>query len=535
MRKIFKKLCCTAAAVSVLLNASQPVSAAEGRLYNQYDPYWKTVIMHSITGTQNSMYASACGVFSLCNAVYGLNSTEIDAVEFAEWACENGSYRPGNGGTYAKILYENIQEGWGERAGFQLIETFEGTIRDERLLAHLKAGGVAVIHVYNHYMAITGYDEELGLYHVIESACSERRKLEGDSWVTAETLSAGRTKADWFALLANTKAPERASVTTDRLHSAAANGSFTLESDIKGEFDLRIQNAEGADIASCHSSQAARSCRQNVQLNIPEAGFYTCDATAINEFGTYDSEKAEFLVYDCKPQRSEISCEQTVYRTKEPVPLLLKGELAESFTVQVFDETGQKYSPVHQECELSEWCGDSFVCDWIPDDPGAYTARVTMYNDYGSLESSEISFCVEGDVTALLDAQGGEPEQDSVQVPYHGIYGELPAAKKPGYSFDGWFTDAEGGEPVLAESPVSDRLTHTLYAHWYQLPAGDLNADRNVDMLDAVLMMRIVSEDSTLTETDPDLLCMEYADLDGDGIITMQDFSQLLSALIANE
>jgi hypothetical protein len=64
-------------------------------------------------------------------------------------------------------------------------------------------GGVAVIHVPNHFMAVVGYDPDSGLYHVLESSESNSRGLEGDSWVTADKLSDGNTKVDWFVLIDN--------------------------------------------------------------------------------------------------------------------------------------------------------------------------------------------------------------------------------------------------------------------------------------------------------------------------------------------
>lgn len=172
---------------------------SDGRLYNQFDPMWKEVKFGTADNT--SMYSSACGIFSFCNAVFAMNHSEADAVEVAEWAIGIKAFRPGAGGTYREILYNNIEAEYGEKLNFTLNGQIWGKITDTRLTNHLLTGGVAVIHVSGHFMAVTGYDPETGLYHVLESAVSSKRGLEGDSWVSAAKLTSGYTNVDWFVLI----------------------------------------------------------------------------------------------------------------------------------------------------------------------------------------------------------------------------------------------------------------------------------------------------------------------------------------------
>ncbi len=173
---------------------------SDGRLYNQYDPKWKEVKFG--TSDSTSMYSSACGIFSFCNAIFAMNHIEADAVEVAEWAIGIKAFRPGGGGTYREILYNNIEAQYGEKLGFTLGAQIWGKITDQRLIDHLLSGGVAAIHVKGHFMAVTGYNPETGLYHVLESAVNpSKRGLEGDSWVTAAKMSSGYTNVDWFVLI----------------------------------------------------------------------------------------------------------------------------------------------------------------------------------------------------------------------------------------------------------------------------------------------------------------------------------------------
>ena len=174
---------------------------SDGRLYNQFDPKWKEVTIGPSSGS--TMYASACGIFSFCNAVFALNHNEADAVEVAQWAYDIKAYRPGGAGTYREIFYNNVEQTFGEALNVTIGQQIWGKVTDSRLVDHLINGGVAVIHVAGHFMCITGYNVETGLYHVLESAVSSKRGLEGDSWVTASKMSSGNSNVDWFVLISD--------------------------------------------------------------------------------------------------------------------------------------------------------------------------------------------------------------------------------------------------------------------------------------------------------------------------------------------
>ncbi|MDE6034799.1 MAG: InlB B-repeat-containing protein [Ruminococcus sp.] len=177
--------------------------ATEGRLYNQYDTKWKNIKFNKYSNTANDMYTSGCGIFSFCNAIYALNDNTPDAVEIATWAVNNGSYQPGNGGTYRHPFYNAIESAYGERFNFKFEGDYYGKVTDARLVNHLKKGGVAVIHVYNHFMAISGYNPLNNTYLVIESAVSNTRGLQPYGWESASKMNSGNTAVDWYALLSN--------------------------------------------------------------------------------------------------------------------------------------------------------------------------------------------------------------------------------------------------------------------------------------------------------------------------------------------
>ena len=168
--------------------------------FDQDDPRWADVALGD--DTRSSLKYAGCGIFSFCNAVHALNGCHPDAEKIARWAISVDAFRPEDVGTYRARLYDNIEAAYGEELGFTLCGQFWGTVADERLREHLLAGGTAVVHVPNHFLALTGYRPADNRFHVLESSCSLLRFLRLDSWVGADKLSRGNTNVDWYVLLA---------------------------------------------------------------------------------------------------------------------------------------------------------------------------------------------------------------------------------------------------------------------------------------------------------------------------------------------
>ncbi len=75
-------------------------------------------------------------------------------------------------------------------------------------------------------------------------------------------------------------------------------------------------------------------------------------------------------------------------------------------------------------------------------------------------------------MTLSFHVNGGNSwtgDEGSKTLAYGQAYGELPVPERSGHGFIGWFTAAEGGEEVTAETIVNTTEAHTLYAHWRQL------------------------------------------------------------------
>ena len=69
-------------------------------------------------------------------------------------------------------------------------------------------------------------------------------------------------------------------------------------------------------------------------------------------------------------------------------------------------------------------------------------------------------------VNVTFDGNGGTADKTSEQVTFEEKYGDLPSAERSGYTFDGWYTKAEGGSIVIGDTVVNTKTAHTLYAQW---------------------------------------------------------------------
>ncbi len=102
-------------------------------------------------------------------------------------------------------------------------------------------------------------------------------------------------------------------------------------------------------------------------------------------------------------------------------------------------------------------CGSIKNNDLIKVSSGTYKEiSEDEYNSY--LSSSVITF----------DSNNGTLSEDQkTKVVYYGqLYGELPVPARENYTFLGWFTAAEGGNKVTADSAVQSLVNQTLYAQW---------------------------------------------------------------------
>ncbi len=103
---------------------------------------------------------------------------------------------------------------------------------------------------------------------------------------------------------------------------------------------------------------------------------------------------------------------------------------------------------------------------------GTITISGTLTNNGAIIQNGTINGSVGGNggygVWVTFDANGGSAVTPSRIVNIiNGDY-QFPASdpSKTGYTFDGWYTAASGGEKVESTTTVTTPSAHTLYAHW---------------------------------------------------------------------
>ena len=72
--------------------------------------------------------------------------------------------------------------------------------------------------------------------------------------------------------------------------------------------------------------------------------------------------------------------------------------------------------------------------------------------------------------TITFDAADGNCSVGQMIIVKDGSITTLPTATRDSYTFDGWFTAADGGDKVTTETPFS--ADTTLYAHWTKISSG---------------------------------------------------------------
>ena len=127
------------------------------------------------------------------------------------------------------------------------------------------------------------------------------------------------------------------------------------------------------------------------------------------------------------------------------------GTLTGSYTSGTVDYGTVITAPVPTRTGYTFTGWDPNVPNTMPDSNQSFTAQWTA-NTY----------------TVTLDANGGSVNPSSAEVTYDGDYGTLPTPFRQGYTFTGWFTEADGGSKVESGTSVNRTEDHTLYAHWVE-------------------------------------------------------------------
>ncbi len=118
------------------------------------------------------------------------------------------------------------------------------------------------------------------------------------------------------------------------------------------------------------------------------------------------------------------------------------------------------------------------VCTGAGTDPGQSAAQLTgltggtkyhvrafATTENGTAYSDELFFTARDSVyTVTFDPNGGNVSPTSAQTGEDGKLASLPVPTRTDYTFNGWFTQASGGDPVTTHTSYMDDTA--VYAHW---------------------------------------------------------------------
>ena len=84
-------------------------------------------------------------------------------------------------------------------------------------------------------------------------------------------------------------------------------------------------------------------------------------------------------------------------------------------------------------------------------------------------------------ITITLDPQSGTLSERSIKAEYDKEYGTLPTPKRKGYTFEGWYTSASGGNRVTESTVCKDEKDATLYARWAEIYVTNITLSKNAN------------------------------------------------------
>lgn len=88
------------------------------------------------------------------------------------------------------------------------------------------------------------------------------------------------------------------------------------------------------------------------------------------------------------------------------------------------------------------------------------------YDYDGTPKKPTVSIYDNSVIVATFNANGGACAISTKAVKNGSLYGTLPNATRPGFTFNGWYDAETGGNRIQSSTVVTRTTSHTLYAHW---------------------------------------------------------------------
>ena len=229
-----------------------------------------------------------------------------------------------------------------------------------------------------------------------------------------------------------------------------------------GDFTLEFKDGTGCTISAVFDS--------------PEAG----DSKTVTVTVTLTGENAEQFVFENGTTTDTFTIGGTIHKAEPDLELsmlkteFLKGDsLYETLSVTgVMENTEVTYryaehpSLIYADNDSNNEVIYSFTQAVDAGEFWAYATTAETAN-YRAGRSNAVKFTVLDFCTVHFESNGALMPR---KVPWGRAYGELPVLSREGYTFDGWFTEAEGGTQIQATDIMPENTEEqTLYAHWTPL------------------------------------------------------------------
>jgi len=159
----------------------------------------------------------------------------------------------------------------------------------------------------------------------------------------------------------------------------------------------------------------------------------------------------------------------------KPSPKVPKANATSNSSVSVnWDKTfyTDKYV-VYRSTDNTNWkkLGETTSTSYTDNGLSASTKYYYKYesvNRFYTVSSPSVAVTTNAnpEYTVTFDANGGSCSPTSKVVRVGNAYGDLPNATRTGYTFNGWYTEKNGGSQVTKDTKMNTAKNHTLYAHW---------------------------------------------------------------------
>ena len=130
------------------------------------------------------------------------------------------------------------------------------------------------------------------------------------------------------------------------------------------------------------------------------------------------------------------------------------------------------------------------------------TEHISISNgDLIPITEEEFANYIKGMFVISFDANGGQCDEEQRIITVGNEIGELPVPTREYYTFDGWYTEQEGGERVSADKTFSGSEDVTVYAHWTPTPIAVSIDVSTANASDGYLNMTASASSGTVTWT----------------------------------